>query len=333
MPDSTCSPYTGLTFEILAGTEYTTFIAHAKVLARSSKLKATVDGDWKDSHDRKIVLTDWDKETVGRLLDWLYTDEYTNPDPGVVKVVPNPASQQPEMVTYVFTERDHPSQSSNSIMSESLTRSDNDIAIIDAPEEFESKEITRPVTPLMNQEFKNAISSPKYSNAENFTAWKETCQPRTNTLSYESTLLAHASLYCLADYMLLPDLQSLTFRRLQNTLDFINNFTARTPVVADLVKVVKYIYANTSRPHIGEEPLQKLVTTFIALNIGAFDDGEMGEVRGLFDQGGDIAVDVWEKARRNVGELDRKLRESEEKVGELKREVKARKKKKRPGEA
>lgn len=108
----------------------------------------------------------------------------------------------------------------------------------------------------------------------------------------------------------------------KNTLDFINNFEARTPVVADLVKLVRYIYANTSR-------CKKFITTFIALNISQFDDGELGEVRRMFDYGGDIAVDIWEKARRNVGALDRKLKESEEKITELKREVRVSKKEKK----
>ncbi|KAK4694953.1 hypothetical protein P7C71_g2709, partial [Lecanoromycetidae sp. Uapishka_2] len=327
MPDTTCSPYSGLTFEILAGVDCKTFVAHAKVLAKSDKLNAIIKGDWKDSQERKVVLTDWDEDTVSRLLEWLYTDEYTSPDPGVEMIGPAPI---PEPMSN--SKGDHGPSQVSSDGSEHVpesAESDNTIIVVEPSDEPASMEVTRPVTPLLNLHFPPTTSMSKYSSAETFTAWKQSCQPRKNSLSYEATLFAHAKLYCLADYMLLPDLQALTWRRLQSTLDFIDHFTARTPVVTDLVKVVKYIYANTSRPASGEEPLQKLISTFIALNIGEFDDGRLGDVRAVFDQGGDFAVDVWEKARRNIGALDQKLVGLEDEVGELRREVKVLRKKKR----
>jgi len=94
MPDITSSPFTGPVFEILAGFQYKSFVAHGNVLAKSNKLKAMMEGEWKDSRDRSIVLIDWDDETVGRLLEWLYTDDYSSPDAGVTQVIPSPTSQQ-----------------------------------------------------------------------------------------------------------------------------------------------------------------------------------------------------------------------------------------------
>lgn len=67
----TSSPFTGPTFEIIAGPNHTSFIVHARVLEKSEKLKAVVQGEWKESIDRRIVLEDWDPETVGLLIEWL----------------------------------------------------------------------------------------------------------------------------------------------------------------------------------------------------------------------------------------------------------------------
>ena len=40
-----------------------------------------IHGGWKDSAEGKIVLVDWDGDTVGRLLEWLYTGDYESPLP------------------------------------------------------------------------------------------------------------------------------------------------------------------------------------------------------------------------------------------------------------
>ena len=53
----------------MAGENKTTFQAHAALLCKSDKLKAGIEGDWADKD--RIVLPDWDEETVSRLLEWL----------------------------------------------------------------------------------------------------------------------------------------------------------------------------------------------------------------------------------------------------------------------
>lgn len=68
--------FSGPIFEIIAGPEARSLLAHASVLSKSDKLKALIDGRWKDSNERKIVLTDWDVGTVTRLLEWLYAEDF-----------------------------------------------------------------------------------------------------------------------------------------------------------------------------------------------------------------------------------------------------------------
>ncbi|CUS12285.1 unnamed protein product [Tuber aestivum] len=55
-----------------------TFYVHGDILSRSSRsFKSIVEGDWKESTNRRIDLEDWDADTVGRTIDYLYTGDYT----------------------------------------------------------------------------------------------------------------------------------------------------------------------------------------------------------------------------------------------------------------
>ena len=96
-------------------------------------------------------------------------------------------------------------------------------------------------------------------------------------MNSEAILLAHAELYLACDHQL-PDLQALVLSRLQSTLQFLDGFTAKTPVVGNLVTLVEYFYDNTGRPAIGQEPLRKLISSFIAHNFNNFDDGDSDAV-------------------------------------------------------
>ncbi|KAK3167825.1 hypothetical protein OEA41_004271 [Lepraria neglecta] len=106
------SPVTGPIFEILAGPERKSSIAHGHILATSQKLKATVQGSWKDSLERKIVLKDWYEGSVSRLLEWLYTGDYHS-----------------ESLTY-------------------RNLSDNDKVEAEDPKISSAEAITRPLTPI-----------------------------------------------------------------------------------------------------------------------------------------------------------------------------------------
>lgn len=96
-------------------------------------------------------------------------------------------------------------------------------------------------------------------------------------MNSEATLLAHADLYLACDYQL-PDLQALVLSHLQSTLQFLDGFTAKMPVVGNLVTLVEYFYDKTGRPATGQEPLRKLMTSFIAHSFNNFDDGDGGAV-------------------------------------------------------
>lgn len=65
------------------------FFVHKDILAHQSQpFKGATSGGWGESTERKIILPDWDAETIGRLVQFLYTGDYQYADlslPGVQK--------------------------------------------------------------------------------------------------------------------------------------------------------------------------------------------------------------------------------------------------------
>lgn len=55
---------------------------HEDILTSQSKpFQQATAGPWHEAVERKILLTDWDADTVARLVEFLYRDDYAYPDP------------------------------------------------------------------------------------------------------------------------------------------------------------------------------------------------------------------------------------------------------------
>lgn len=74
--EGTTSLYASPVFSIYVGRAGKHLVAHASVLSKSPTLKRMIDGNWRDSHDRKIIWEEEDEATVHQLLDFLYTGSY-----------------------------------------------------------------------------------------------------------------------------------------------------------------------------------------------------------------------------------------------------------------
>ncbi|KAK3167823.1 hypothetical protein OEA41_004269 [Lepraria neglecta] len=276
-------PFTGPIFEVIAGAQpKTTFHAHASVLVKSEKLKALIEGNWKDSASRIIELEDWDEDTVARLIEWLYTGKYS---------YPTPASSRKTIAFSTFAQS--------------------------SVEKPKTADITCPLMLLTHIQFKKAGCDPKPDRPLS-PGWVSAIEDRKKH-GLEAVFLADAKVYALADYILLPELQALAFECLAATFTSTGALTPNTPVIADLVILVDYVYANTVKPREYEEPLRELVTTYIALNFDLFRD-EGGAVKRLMDQGGTIVVDVWEKVVRNMGAWRQENEELKRKASKLEAE-------------
>lgn len=284
-------------FEVLAGPELKPFYAHASILSRSDTLKALIGGGWKDSVDRQIKLEEWDVETVGRLLEFLYSGDYNSPYPERGSSIVTVADIREEQAA--------PPQDEN--------RSNHRIADRDADDVFTDNyghqdasiniSNTETLTDSSAQHFGGGLHQRHKPLVESFEVWIRDCGYLPAELNFEAILFTHAKIYCLAGYMLLPGLRALAVRYLKAILEFIEPLVARSPAINNLVAVVRYVYANTSRPQYGEEPLQKLLSMFIATNANGFKDDGGGEVSRLMYEGGDFAMDVWSKASTHMGLL------------------------------
>lgn len=296
------SLFTGSTFEVFAGPEQTRFVAHTSVLEKSEKLRALTRGIWKESAECKVVLEEWDPETVGRLLEWLYTGDYES-------TLPTAEAARSK------------AQALQARVSEGTTPfmwTDERPTITLKEAESRSK---APLTCLKDIRFNNDEPKVAPSHAETFELWAATHRQDHVILDCEATLFAHAKLYALADYMLLPALQAQVFQRLKAVLIFISPSAdifnpdfesasahmAKLPAVRHIITLGEYVYANTTRTESEEEPLRKLISTFIALNYDQFDD-DAGVVQAFLEQGGEFQDDVHDKVRRTLFGLKERLK-------------------------
>lgn len=302
--------FVGPFFEIIAGPDQTKFFAHASVLEKSETLRVIVQGKWKDSTELKIVLKDWDPETVGRLLEWLYTGDYESPYP---TEVPLPGAESLEVLV---PETSIPSNENTKEKPQSTSKSES------------ASGSRRPLPLFANMHFNKIDADLRPSNAEAFKQWAVEREDAgrwqgkeydKGDLDFEVALLAHAKLYAFADYMLLPALQAHAFERLRALLHFIREPTGTSDtgltllsppledmrLIGNIITLVQYVYANTAKLESEEEPLRELTSTFIAPNYVPYadlreDKGKMFEkALGSMEQSEDIREDVNDKVRRN----------------------------------
>ena len=282
------SSLTGPIFEVLAGPNRKPFTAHANVLAKSKRLKASIEGEWKESSDHQLVLEDWDEETVGRVLEWLYTGSYTEPQPQEPPASPKPLdSRNRETGMYVGGETQdittYPNGDEEMVTTSSWTSRPVEHLKLPLPPD------TYHTAPLTSLRFPTNVDTESAQESSKATPTAEA----ESTYTTEAILLAHAKVYVMADYMLLPGLQRLAFEILQEVLSGIGRGYWKTDGLAIefTTALVVYVYANTTGLSKGKEPLQNLVSTFVATNLHLFKDGE--EILQLMvDYEDDFAVDT-----------------------------------------
>ena len=303
------------------------------------------------------MLEDWDEETVARMLEWLYTEDYKIQFPSHCQahntiaeesVEETHAGQRSESWSVMgdstsggdpLEKLQDPAGPETSIgdheellpglqpinnkvehqtrLKERATRRNENTAPF-APFEFPlvdlgcndpyGRKLARrpnvngplfehPLTPFSDLSFhgfhyRDTPRKPTYVEELHYWLGRSILAPEV--CDYEVPLMAHTKLYALANYMLLPQLQTLTYHRVQATLASMRRLVRNTPAVANLALVAQYVYANTGALKNQKEPLRRLVSTFIGSNFAEF----IGEgVDELLEQGGDFVVDVCSKSR------------------------------------
>lgn len=237
------------------------FLVHKDILASQSQpFRNAVSGVWKESTERKINLDDWDKDTVGRLVEFLYTGNYSYPDPDPASVV---SDRTPAAVRARSLRDRSPDESSRS----------------------------RPLTPL-EQCLPRCFTENRKTDAERLSGFA----PEHH--EYREPLLAHAAVYALACYKDIHPLQCLALRRLVMTLSAISPVRGNARLPPGIIDVVRYVYAHTDALRSSEEPLRRVVAQFAALNFPALQTKP--EFAELLTEGGDFVTDLMAKVSRRL---------------------------------
>ena len=283
--------------EITAGESKTKLYAHAAYLCKSEKMKALIEGDWKDKET--VVLSDWDEDTVKRLLEWLYLDSYSSPPPRTLATVDKGAT--PTDSTKASVEGHDRHSGDGHPLSLSVTTSHDPSAEIAA---FLNKSKTiRSFDDLL--QIHQAPLAPRVSCIDCFSRWKKAVSTLPSfdkfKVNYGPTLMAHARLYALANYMMLPGLKHLALEHLQDCLLYLGELPSECPVLKDLASLVRYVYDNTHATAKSEEPLRFFLTSYISLN---FVTWRGVEVDRLMEEGGDFAIDIARTLSRGLEVLE-----------------------------
>lgn len=245
------------------------FFVHSSILAAQSQpFRSIISGDWKESSERKISLEDWDSDTVGRFIEFLYTGNYQYPEPEPLspeRVAENEASKKEEP-------------------------EDTGLRMI-----YKDKGLNqnRPLTPLGK-----CIQPGLRRKRENMDEEERLKKFDPGQHDYKATLLTHAKVYALAQYKDVTTLRSLSLERLLATLMTLGSVEHGSHIAINVVELLGYVYSHTDAPTNYEEPMRRIVSQFAALNFPALQTRE--EMMVLMSEGGDLVRDLMEKVCRRL---------------------------------
>lgn len=262
-------------------------MVHEDVLAsQSQRLKDIIDAFTaaEPKPGREIPLDNWDADTVGRFVEYIYTGDYQSPDP----VLPSTPVMTPE------------GSNQSAASSDGLSPVD----VISVPSALGKVEEghtlvppVRPLTPLSECFPGGPDPLRKPSAAETFAA--KYFDPSEH--DFEEVFLAHAKIFALAWEFDVEALQKLSVQRLLRTFINIDSFQSDWPVASNFVELARYAYCGNNPADNG---LRKIVSQFAALNFTALQTDEM---KVLIEQSGGFARDLTAKVCRRliIAEKDR----------------------------
>lgn len=246
------------------------FVNKDVLTSQSAPFREAITGPWREASNRTIELSDWDSATVGRLVEFLYTGDYSYPDP-------YPVGRRP------------------------LARAN--ILVDDARVEVTDEQFDpgRPPTPP-NEWFKKSL--PKLEAPVSESERLSRFDPAGN--HFEDVLIAHAKVYAMANYKSVDSLRALALKRMQITLMAVHPIQPKSHIAVNVANFVDYVYDNTDKLSLSEEPLRKLTSRFIALNLVAFQTNS--KALQIFADGGDFVIDVISKVCETLPDPSRPVR-------------------------
>lgn len=271
-PSADIRNYRRLTSEVyeLVASDGVKFFVHKDILISQSKpFQEAITGEWNEALERRIHLTDWDSDTVACLVEFLYVDDYAYPDPSPIGLEREPTTTDSKPAEVAAGGFEPPLESHR-----------------------------RPLTPF-NECLRHGMP-PNPPIASTDGQRLERLDPADH--DFGQILLAHAKVYALANYKAIDALRELALKRVFLTLARLHPLQSASRSSMGMVDFASYVYANTDHLSRSEEPLRKITSQFLALNLAAFyTEPKAAE---LVAQGGDLVKDLMSTICRTLPDPD-----------------------------
>ncbi|CAG8939535.1 unnamed protein product [Penicillium salamii] len=278
--------------QIIAGPQKTILYVHPGLLSScgSPVLKARVKDEWSNNETNKVLdWTDFDVETVKCVLSYLYTGDYhvacpPYPDEDLGDCdVPGPMCS-----VEILGAGDRTAQRSST-----FTQKRPAPHVLKRP----SGQPLTPVRELLKAGFP----------AANMQTAAGAFMKREHALCEDlgHLAVAHAKVYCFADYFLFRRLGVFAIQRLTQLLDFCN---PTEQFLLDLKDAIHLVYGSTLKSE-ADDPARELLSQYVAVKC---DQISKENLKSLIGEGGDFMVDLSHKMSRSIAT-------NENMAGELKR--------------
>lgn len=256
----------------------------------------------KEADEGFAPLKDVDKGTLVRFIEWAHKEYYTAAKPSTAIDSPSPPR----------------SQSVEDVPEEALLEPEPPAAAV-----FAAAHVAEPYAGFSQDGFfgsRSAQSFQKKKNKKNMRPWgeqdvhdglglkatlKEAFDSRTYTVrrdvveipsprpnenskeDYTYVFLSHAQLYVFAQKYDIQSLKTLALEELHATLVVYTLHDART---GDIIELLRYVYANTSKPQEGVDDMRSMITQYVGFEMDVLKEAaEFGEL--IIKDGGELLRD------------------------------------------
>ena len=305
-------------FRILAGADEEVLYVNASILSKSPVFAEMVEGKWKESRTAVIKLPDHDYETVARLLDWLVEADYKSPYPY------ENSNMLVDCDEALLSQEDAYRLSGNGADkgSDDETTADQEATAPPVDTSLIPASLTN--TQEAFRDYQPLVTECKETEARKHQRWANDYRSieKLEAAGYDfgSTLMSHAKLYILADFLLLHVLKDLCIERLKMELEFMDRFhfainEKGASLMKAIAEVAKLIYDHTSRFESLQEPMQTFIASFTAWKILDFPAAGLTS---LMDVGLTFLIDVMGFMRTINERAERCLEREYERRGKVK---------------
>jgi hypothetical protein len=264
-------------FRFLIGPDKKTFYVHTGLVAQhSSALGALVSGPMAEAKESCAILEDVDEGTFVRFVEYMYTNDYSVPDPVIVQTASNSTFENGQDGTEETAVPDEPLASPIEEYDWSFSKKDkkknkgskgNPWHREVAPEPSAEMPVDAPLEYPPHECKKDQLWSEFTEKA--YVRHREPWEPRQNKESsedYTQVFLCHARIYVFSDRYCIEPLQELARQKLRLTLSTFILFSER---VSDIVELVQYTYAHTMEHEEGIDKLRSLVMDYVICQMEA----------------------------------------------------------------